>query len=132
MNVSTILLELINGYKTYSAAILTIVTGVGAILSKNYSQGVADIMQALTVIFGGTVWLACVTPLPRSPRGFSMRPAARLNLGVSVDRSPVARRKQMGLMRYSWFDLVLYLFAVVLLIPLVMRLAQSVRDALCP
>jgi hypothetical protein len=29
-------------------------------------------------------------------------------------------------MRYSWFDLVLYLFAIVLLIPLVMRLVESV------
>ncbi len=54
MNASTILLDLINGYKTYSASILTIVTGVGAIMSKNYSQGVADILQALTVVFGGT------------------------------------------------------------------------------
>lgn len=52
MNASTIILDLINGYKTYSAAILTIVTGVGAILSKNYSQGVTDILQALTLIFG--------------------------------------------------------------------------------
>jgi hypothetical protein len=54
MNVSTILLDLINGYKTYSAAILTVVTGVGAIVSKNYSQGVTDILQAVTLIFGGT------------------------------------------------------------------------------
>jgi hypothetical protein len=53
MSTATMLLDLINGYKTYSAAILTIVTGVGAILSKNYSQGVADILQALTLIFGG-------------------------------------------------------------------------------
>jgi hypothetical protein len=52
MNASTIILDLINGYKTYSAAILTIVTGVGAILSKNYNQGVTDILQALTLIFG--------------------------------------------------------------------------------
>jgi hypothetical protein len=52
MNASTILLDLINGYKTYSAAILTIVTGVGAILSKDYNQGVTDILQALTLIFG--------------------------------------------------------------------------------
>ena len=35
-------------------------------------------------------------------------------------------------MRYSWFDVVLYLFALVLLVPLVMRFVQSVRDALCP
>ena len=34
-------------------------------------------------------------------------------------------------MRYSWFDLVLYLFAIVLLIPLVMRLVESII-AICP
>jgi hypothetical protein len=33
-------------------------------------------------------------------------------------------------MRYSWFDLVLYLLALVLLIPLVMRLVESVLNAL--
>ncbi len=33
-------------------------------------------------------------------------------------------------MRYSWFDLVLYLLALVLLIPLVMRLVESVFDAM--
>jgi hypothetical protein len=35
-------------------------------------------------------------------------------------------------MRYSWFDVVLYALAVVLLIPLVMRLVQSVMDAMGP
>ena len=39
MNASTILLDLINGYKTYSAAILTIVTGVGAILVQELQSG---------------------------------------------------------------------------------------------
>jgi hypothetical protein len=53
MNVSATLLNLINGYKTYAAAILTIVTGVGAILSKNYGPGITDILQGLTLIFGG-------------------------------------------------------------------------------
>jgi hypothetical protein len=33
-------------------------------------------------------------------------------------------------MRCSWFDLVLYLFAIVLLIPLVMRLVESVLNVL--
>jgi hypothetical protein len=33
-------------------------------------------------------------------------------------------------MRYSWLDLILYLLAIVLLIPLVMRFIQSVTDAL--
>ena len=31
-------------------------------------------------------------------------------------------------MRYAWFDLVLYLFALVLLIPLAMRLAEIVLE----
>jgi hypothetical protein len=32
--------------------------------------------------------------------------------------------------RYSWLDLILYLLAIVLLIPLVMRLVESVLSAL--
>ena len=32
------------------------------------------------------------------------------------------------MMRYSWFDLVLYVFMIVLLIPLVMRLVESILD----
>jgi hypothetical protein len=34
-------------------------------------------------------------------------------------------------MRCSWLDLVLYLLALVLLIPLVIRLAESVLNAFC-
>jgi hypothetical protein len=33
-------------------------------------------------------------------------------------------------MRYSWFDLFLYLLAIALLIPLLMRLVESVMIAL--
>jgi hypothetical protein len=35
-------------------------------------------------------------------------------------------------MRYSWFDLALYLLAIVLLIPLVMRLVESIADVIGP
>jgi hypothetical protein len=69
MNVSTILLDLTNGYKTYSAAILTVVTGVGALLSKNYSQGVADILQAMTLIFGGTTVVGLRHAVAKVPTG---------------------------------------------------------------
>ena len=69
MNVSTILLEIINGYKTYSAAILTIVTGVGAILSKNYSQGATDIFQALALIFGGASVVGLRHAVAKVPTG---------------------------------------------------------------
>jgi hypothetical protein len=31
-------------------------------------------------------------------------------------------------MRYSWLDLILYLFMLVLLIPLVMRFVESILD----
>jgi hypothetical protein len=53
MSTTQILLDLINGYKTYSAAILAVFCGVSAILSKNYSDGLTDILQALTLIYGG-------------------------------------------------------------------------------
>jgi multidrug transporter EmrE-like cation transporter len=69
MNVTTILLDLINGYKTYSAAILTIATGVGAILSKNYSQGLTDILQALTLIFGGASVVGLRHAVAKVPTG---------------------------------------------------------------
>jgi hypothetical protein len=53
MNVIVILLNLINGYKTYASVILAIVSGLGMVLSKNYSAGLAQIFQALLVLFGG-------------------------------------------------------------------------------
>jgi hypothetical protein len=53
MNWITLLLGLINGYKTYSSVILTIVSGLGMILTKNYGGGVSEILQALTLVFGG-------------------------------------------------------------------------------
>jgi hypothetical protein len=52
-NVISILLSVINGYKTYASVILAIVTGVGLILSKDYAPGITDILQALLVVFGG-------------------------------------------------------------------------------
>jgi hypothetical protein len=53
MNSISVLLGLINGYKTYSSVILAVVSGLGMILTKNYSGGVSEIFQALTVVFGG-------------------------------------------------------------------------------
>ena len=69
MNATSLLLEVINGYKTYSAAILTIVTGVGAILSKNYSQGATDILQALALIFGGASVVGLRHAVAKVPTG---------------------------------------------------------------
>ncbi len=53
MKVIPFLLKFIDGYKTYASVILTVVTGVGLILAKNYPGGISDILQALTVIAGG-------------------------------------------------------------------------------
>ena len=79
MNATKVLLELINGYKTYSAAILTIVTGIGAILSKNYSQGVADIMQALTLISGGAAVVGLRHAVAKVPTEVGLRHAVAEN-----------------------------------------------------
>src|SRR5262245_17658461 len=53
MNTVAFLLKLIDGYKTYASVILTIVSGLGMILSKNYGEGLNQVFQGLTVIFGG-------------------------------------------------------------------------------
>jgi hypothetical protein len=53
MKLVPLLLSLVNGYKTYSSVILAVVSGLGMILSKNYGGGVAEIFQALTLVFGG-------------------------------------------------------------------------------
>ena len=53
MKIVPILLELINGYKTYSAVILAVVSGLGLILTKDYAGGLNEIFQALTLVFGG-------------------------------------------------------------------------------
>jgi hypothetical protein len=54
MNFATVLLDIINDYKTYASPILAVVSGLGMILTQNYAGGVSDIFQALTLIFGGT------------------------------------------------------------------------------
>jgi hypothetical protein len=53
MNLVAILLRLIDGYKTYASAILAVVSGIGVILSKDYSEGLNQIFQALLVVSGG-------------------------------------------------------------------------------
>lgn len=52
-NAILILLKLISGYKTYASVILAIISGLGMILSKNYSGGLSQIFQSLLLIFGG-------------------------------------------------------------------------------
>jgi hypothetical protein len=53
MTILSILLKLINGYKTYASVILTIVSGLGMILSKQYSEGISQVFQGLVILFGG-------------------------------------------------------------------------------
>ena len=53
MSTVLVLLKLINGYKTYASVILAIVSGLGMVLSKNYSEGLPQIFQALLLLFGG-------------------------------------------------------------------------------
>lgn len=67
MKIVPILLELINGYKTYSAVILAVVSGLGLILTKDYAGGLNEIFQALTLVFGGAASLSVsATPSPSS------------------------------------------------------------------
>jgi hypothetical protein len=63
-------LNLVNGYKTYAAAGLTAITGVGAILAKNYSGGFADILNAATLVFGAATVVGMRAAIAKTaPRG---------------------------------------------------------------
>jgi hypothetical protein len=53
MNASALLLSRIDGYKTYVAVIIAIVSGLGMILSHNCSTSIPEIFQALTLVFSG-------------------------------------------------------------------------------
>jgi len=68
MNVTTILMDLINGYKTYAAAILMVSSGVGAILAKDQNQNVADFLQALALVFGGIIAIGLRHAIAKVPR----------------------------------------------------------------
>lgn len=75
MSLLSIVLQLINGYKTYASVILTIVSGLGMILSKQYSDGISQIFQGLVILFGG----ASVASLRHdiiSPTSESLQPPA--------------------------------------------------------
>jgi hypothetical protein len=53
MSVITVFLNLVNGYKTYASVIMAIVSGLGLVLSKNYTGGLTQIFQSLLILFGG-------------------------------------------------------------------------------
>ena len=53
MTFFSVALAVLDNYKVYAPVVLTVVSGLGEILTKNYSGGIASIFQALTVVFGG-------------------------------------------------------------------------------
>ena len=69
MNAANVLLTLINGYKTYSTAILAIVAGLGMILAKNYGGGISEICQALLLVFGGASMVGLRHAVAKVPSG---------------------------------------------------------------
>ena len=46
-------LLVLRNYKTYAAVAGAVASGIGMIASKNYSQGLETIFQALLVVFSG-------------------------------------------------------------------------------
>ena len=53
MKLNNLVIKLINAYKTYASVILTIVSGLGMILSKQYSDGISEVFQGLVILFSG-------------------------------------------------------------------------------
>ncbi|MGO9471066.1 MAG: hypothetical protein ACLQIB_41595 [Isosphaeraceae bacterium] len=69
MNIVNVLLSLINGYKTYSTVILAVASGLGMILAKNYGGGIAEICQALLLVFGGASLVGLRHAVAKVPTG---------------------------------------------------------------
>ena len=69
MNYINDLLVLINGYKTYSAVILAIVSGLGMILAKNYDAGITQILEALLLVFSGASVVGLRHAVAKVPTG---------------------------------------------------------------
>ncbi len=73
MNLISLLIHLINGYKTYASVILTIISGLGMILSKQYSEGISEIFQGLVILFSGASVASLrhdlVSPVAEGPHG---------------------------------------------------------------
>jgi multidrug transporter EmrE-like cation transporter len=69
MKLVPFLLSLIDGHKTYASVILAIVSGLGMILTKNYSGGVTEIFQALTLVFGGASVVGLRHAVSKVPTG---------------------------------------------------------------
>jgi hypothetical protein len=42
----------------FGPIVMTIAAGIASILAKNYGQGVTEILQVLTILFGGTAMAA--------------------------------------------------------------------------
>ncbi len=53
MSTLALVIQLLNASKQYAPVIAAVASGIGMILSKNYSEGVSTIFQALTLVFSG-------------------------------------------------------------------------------
>jgi hypothetical protein len=69
MSTTSVLLQVISGYKTYAAAILMVVAGVGSILAKHYNTDVADHLQSLAVIYAGVAIVSLRHAIAKVPMG---------------------------------------------------------------
>ncbi len=53
MSAISVLMSLINGYKTHAAVILAVAAGFAAILTGHYDAALADLFRALALVFAG-------------------------------------------------------------------------------
>lgn len=66
MTYLAIALKSLSFIKANSSTILAIASGIGMILSKNYSDGTSQVFQALMVLFGGTTVVSLQSALAKT------------------------------------------------------------------
>jgi hypothetical protein len=66
MSTLSAILQVVKAAKQYAPAIAAVASGVGMILSKNYSEGLSTIFQALALVFSGATAVSLQNAASRS------------------------------------------------------------------
>ncbi|APW59235.1 hypothetical protein [Paludisphaera borealis] len=66
MSTVALVIQFLNASKQYAPVIAAVASGVGMILSKNYSGGINTIFQALTLVFSGATVVSLQNAVAKS------------------------------------------------------------------
>jgi hypothetical protein len=66
MSTLSAILQIVKAARQYAPVIAAVASGVGMILSKNYSEGLSTIFQALALVFSGATAVSLQSAVSRA------------------------------------------------------------------